>query len=300
MRILHLLATLLIATATHACINMTERISGVKMEDVEFYNIGSVEVDKDSVLAFIRRNGEGCGAGINKNCNDLVIARLFMRQFAAALDLSTKLVARHPKDYGIVITHAAALELNGKIREAIPFMEQAIALNPKSHKGSEWIHLNLLKQRLNGEAAISPWALIGYDLRPDSLPTKPDSVVLRALVKQVHYQVNDRIFFTPKNDPLFGALVFAYADLLYLNGYRNQAKREYERAASYGFTYKHSTPVLELVEAPPAAPVAEVKAALPPPPQEKSRTAEWLAGIFIGAIMIAVVAFIWKNSRMDR
>ncbi len=300
MRRLHLLLAVLITTGTHACINMSQRVPGVMIEDVEFYNIGDVEVDKDSVMAFIRTKEERCAGHADRECNDLVIAYLFTRQFTTALQRSTRLVAMYPKDYSIVITHAAALELNGMIREAIPFMEQAIALNSKSHKGSEWIHLNILRQRINGEAAVSPWALIGMDLRPDSLPTKPDSVDLREMVKQLHYQVNDRLFFEPENDPLFGALVFAYADLLYLNGYHNQAKREYERALSYGFRHRRPPPVQVQLEAAPPAP-AEVKvSALPPAMNENSHMAEWLADIFIGLVMILVVGFVWKNSRTDR
>ena len=284
-----------------ACINMIERVPGVMLEHVEFYALGRVEVDPDSLLSFIVEKRAACDLQGTRECNDLVIAYLFAKQFNAALARSTRLIAQYPKDYDVVITHAAALELNGKTAEAIPFMEQAIALNPGSHKGSEWIHLNLLRQRLNGAQGVSPWALIGISLRPDSTLIKPDSVDLKALVKQVHYQVNDRMFFAPEHDPLFGALVFAYADLLHLNGYRNQAKREYERAAAYGYTYRPTVLMASQEIVPSREAQHQRSAALPATSQErkKSMLGEWLAGIFIGLVVLLVVGFIWKNSRTD-
>lgn len=303
MRPLAVVILLLAGLQAFPCINMIERVPGVSQEHVEFYYIGGVEVDVDSVKAFIHFNAERCARGRSRDCNGVVIAHLFLKQFEAALLISTEMVSRSPKDYTTVITHAAALELNGKVAEAIPFMEQAIALNPKSHKGSEWIHLNILRQRLKGGTEISPWALIGTDLRPDGTLTQPDTLDVKALVKQVHYQVNDRMFFTPKHDPLFGALVFAYADLLHLNGYRNQAKREYERAAEYGFNHAWTKPAspVAAVEPNTALELPSISAAPPPKPaKERDLAAEWAAGLFIGLVVLLVIGFVWKNSRTDR
>lgn len=300
----HLLfpSLLLASLPAHPCINMVERVPGVSQEAVEFYDVGHVVVDQDSLLSYIVEKKAVCDRQVSYECNDLVIAYLFARQFGSALDLSTRLAAKYPQDYNVMITHAAALELNAMVSEAIPFMEKAIALNPRSHKGSEWIHLNLLRQRLKGDPGVSPWALIGIDLRPDSLLTKPEGLDVKALVKQVHYQVNDRIFFTPAHDPLFGAMLFAYADLLELTGYRNQAKWARERSTSYGFSYS-SMPSLPAAVAPADSSTHREATLAPAPPpspkREPSATAEWAAGLFIGLVVLLVVGFVWKNSRTD-
>ncbi len=238
----------LLATPSEACMNFTERIPGIGIEDVEFYRLGMVEIDRGTLHAYITEKGAVCGKRPGRACSDLVIAHLYAKQFAAGLALSTELVHALPNEYTVVITHAAALELNGKAAEAIPFMKRALDLNSGSHKGSEWIHLNLLKARVRG-GVPDPWTLIGIDLRPDSAPHAPPDVDLKQLVKQVHFQVNDRHFFTPENDTLFGALMFAYADLLTLNGYRSQAKAIYEMAHGYGFTYSKSLEEASLVAA---------------------------------------------------
>ena len=302
MRNILLLLSLLPCITAFPCINMVDRVPGVSQEHVEFYALGHVELDTDSLNAFIRFRKDQCVERLRTECNDLVIAYFFSKQFSSALELSTRLVARYPKNYSVVITHAAALELNGNIAEATSFMEQAIALNPKSHKGSEWIHVNLLKQRLEGEAGVSPWALIGMDLRPDSALVKPDSVDLKALVKQIHYQVNDRMYFTPEHDPLFGALVFAYADLLHLNGYRNQAKREYERAATYGYTFvrkksilMEQTAVADSVE----QPVLAIEP-LAPTASEGNGILTWTFAILIGFALVLGLGLLWRTTRLRR
>ncbi|MBK8498031.1 MAG: hypothetical protein IPL52_04250 [Flavobacteriales bacterium] len=298
--LLHLLL-ILASLPAFSCINMVERVPGVSQEAVEFYAIGHVVVDQDSLLSYIVEKKAACDGQASRACNDMVIAYLFAKQFSSALALSTRLVAKYPQDYNVVITHAAALELNGQVADAIPYMEKAIALNPGSHKGSEWIHLNLLRQRLKGDSGVSPWALIGVELRPDSTLVEPDGVDLKSLVKQVHYQVNDRMYFTPDHDPLFGALVFAYADLLHLNGYRNQAKRAYELAAAYGYTFRPVARIAVAEVVASAEPPAQQLAATPPrsPEPKKNPLAEWVAGIFIGLIVLLVVGFVWKNSRTD-
>ncbi len=278
---------------------MYERVPGVKSEHAQYYDIGTTEVDMDSLNAFIGRKQPSCANSLQRGCNDLVIALLYAKRTAEALTLSTQLLAKYPEDYNVVITHAAALELSGRPADAIPFMKKAIGLNPDSHRGSEWIHLNLLEQRVRGTVPSDPWSLIGVDLRPDSALMAPDSVDLRQLAKQVHYQVNDRLFFTPANDPLFGALLFAYADLLELCKFRNQAKLARERAASYGFVFQWeppaaAAPVVEVQPAPPAAVKQE-----PPAPAGKERTAwgEVFAWSFIGIIVLLVVGFVWRQVR---
>lgn len=314
----YLLPLLLLASVhVHACLNMIERIPGVAFEHVMFYDIGSVEVDPDSLASFIRSKERTCGDKPSMGCNDLVIGWLFQKNFKKALNLSTRLVAKFPNTYSVVITHAAALELNGKPAEAIPFMKHALELEPKSHKGSEWIHLNLLQQRVLGEAGVDPWKLIGSDLRPLGTLAAPAGTDVKALLRQVHYQVNDRLFFTPTDDRLFGALLFAYADLLELNGYKSQAARMRERSANYGYVFAKDTR---------AGAGSKEEAAAPPEQRAASATtgtamndtlsteeaidtdsatdpatdgsmASIYAWLLIGAIVAVIVVFIWRNSR---
>jgi tetratricopeptide (TPR) repeat protein len=269
----------------------------VGIEAVEAYSLGMVEVNSDSLFTYIEHKSRSCGEKLEKGCNDLVIAHLYAKDFPTALALSLKLIAKFPNDYNVVITHAAALELNGKPTEAIPFMERALALNPKSHSGSEWIHLNLLKQRAKG--SIDPWGLIGVDLRPGGELTKPAGSNLEQLMVQVHYQVNDRGYFTPSSDPLFGALVFAYGDLLHLNGYKSQAKRMYEMAKDHGYDGPQARAAsMDSVASPaPWEAKRDEAEAIPPALQKEKSPATFYGWAFVVAAAAGMTLFIWRNSK---
>ncbi len=66
---------------------MIERIPGVAFEHVMFYDLGSVEVDPDSLASFIRTKERTCGDKPSMGCNDLVIGWLFQKNFKKALEL---------------------------------------------------------------------------------------------------------------------------------------------------------------------------------------------------------------------
>ncbi|HRH38942.1 MAG TPA: hypothetical protein PK760_11380, partial [Flavobacteriales bacterium] len=112
MRSLSFAVFLLASFGSSACMNMMQRVPGVEYEHVEFYWIGRTTVDEDSVRAFIRQ-AEEKKLKDGREWNDVAIAHLYLKEYDAGLKITTKLVAKHPKDYSIVITHAAALELNG-------------------------------------------------------------------------------------------------------------------------------------------------------------------------------------------
>ncbi len=278
--------------------NFTERIPGIGIEDVEFYSLGEVEIDQELVAAFIAEKKIACAGRMVPSCSDLVIAYLFTKEYESALLLSTELVSEFTDEYNVVITHAAALELNGKPAEAIPFMERALELNSGSHKGSEWIHLSLLKERVRG-GVPDPWALIGVKLRPDSALMFRSHVDYKQLLRQVHFQVNDRRFFTPVHDPLYGALLFTYADLLQLNHYRSQAKQIYDLAKAYGFSYSGPVKVeaISKVDTPQELEVQEAPGAELSRPEEKERGISTVLWVVLGLLATGLVLFLWSKRK---
>lgn len=229
------LLSLLCTFQATACINLYERLPGVGIEAVEVYALGYVEIDTVALDAYIGERTERCGKLLSERCNDLVVALLYAGRRQEALRLSLDLINKFPEDYNVVITRAAAFELNGLPAEAIPLMTRALKLDPGSHKGSEWIHANILRQRAAGNGNVQPKDLIGMDLRSGPELAAPAGTDVTELLRQVHYQVNDRFHFTPEHDPLFGALLQAYADLLVLNNYRSTAEHFHEMAGKYGY-----------------------------------------------------------------
>lgn len=263
------------------------------MDVVEGYSIGGIDINGKILKEFIQRRTSACGLALNKTCNDLVIGQLYAKDFPTALALSTKLVVKYPDDYSVVITHAAALELNGKIAEAMAFMKRALELDPHSHRDSEWIHLNFLEQRLKG--TNSPSALIGVDLRPSDSLTIPNGKDLKQLLSQVNYQVNDRMFFTPKHDPLFGALLFAYADLLYLNDYRSIASDIYELAKEYGYDGPKASASNTITSPAPWEAPANTKAPAPVTLKDEGSNAALFGWLFVCVAALGMTLFVWLS-----
>ena len=230
-----LICCCLLAPEVKGCLNGYDAVPGVFVEEAAVHHIGEVIIDKQALQAFLKSSANTCATAPGERCNDRVIALLFAEQFDRALELSSILAARFPDEYNVRITHAVALELKGNYNEALQHMDAALALNPEAHKGSEWIHRNILLQRIAGHAQVDPKDLIGVDLRAGGQLHLPEGVDGASLLAQVHYQVSDRMHFTPEHDPLFGTLLMAYADLLHLNKYRKIAKEHRELALRYGF-----------------------------------------------------------------
>lgn len=239
MKLGNLLFTLALAGSTPqvvmGCLNGYDAVPGVFVEEAAVYHIGEVIIDRKLLHTYLKNSATTCATQANERCNDRVIALLYAQQFDEALALSTTLAARYPQEYNVRITHAVALELKGNFSEALLHMDAALAMNPEAHKGSEWIHRNILLQRIAGHAHVAPKDLIGVDLWAGEQLHLPEGVDGAALLAQVHYQVSDRMHFTPEHDPLFGALVWAYAELLHANKYRKIAKEHHALALRYGY-----------------------------------------------------------------
>lgn len=228
------------ASSVFGCINGYQPIPGVFVEDSKVGSLGYTRIDRDELTAFILNSSTRCAGQLDKSCNDLVIALIYNGGYSSGLDLSTRLAKIFPDEYNVVITHAAALELNGMYEESLSFMKRAIKLNPRSHLGSEWIHVNILEHLISDRFVTpDPAEIIGVDLRPGSVLTNPNHQGLDSVLEQLHYQINDRLFFAQERmDPLFGAMLYAYADLLFLKGEKLQAAQFYEFAEEYKFLPK--------------------------------------------------------------
>lgn len=221
---------------TKACINGYEAIPGVFIEETEVTSLGWMDVDQDALLGYTLAMADSCADHPSKFCNDFVIALIYSGAYQRALDLSTELFELYPEEYNVVITHAVACELNGLDRDALVNLQHAIQLNPQSHKGSEWIHVNILKAHTAHRYDPTPAELIGIDISSDSFAAQAQRPRLDTLLAQLHYQIHDRMYFADKGgDKTFGAMLYAYADLLYLTGYRSVSIKYYEMALEYGY-----------------------------------------------------------------
>jgi tetratricopeptide (TPR) repeat protein len=153
-----------------------------------------------------------------------------------AVKLLEILYKEHPNEYNIVANLGTACEVVGKNNEALDLLRKAVAINPQSHYGSEWIHIKILEQKV----AASPDYRMILDLKADNnyqdwlagkvynKEIKPDSLMV-----QLAYQLHERIGFVPEPDPIVGQLVKDFGDLVALTHSKTDALQFYNFASAY-------------------------------------------------------------------
>ncbi|MCX6315663.1 MAG: hypothetical protein NTW29_00110 [Bacteroidetes bacterium] len=158
-----------------------------------------------------------------------------------AVKLLEALYKEHPTEYNILANLGTAYEVIGKPAQALELLRKAVAINPASHFGSEWIHIRILEQKV---AAKPDYRLI-IDLKPGSKNDKP--IPPDSLMVQLAYQLHERISFIAPPDPIVGQLVKDFADLVAMQQTPKQAQEFYAYAAQYDSTVLLQKPVAEAV-----------------------------------------------------
>lgn len=218
-----------------ACLNGYEVIPGIEKYDELEYEIKEVEVYFNSLQQYKNEQLKDFERNGKKEHVDLVIALLYLHDYRTALSVAEKLNRKFPSEYNVVITYAATLELNGKLNEALIFINKAIEINPKSHEGSEWMHVKIIEDLMGLNK--NPFSVVGIETGSDSIPVFVENgkVDKLTLLYQLAFQISERKYFIPGNDPAFGKLIFDYANLLYLNDYISKSEYYFEMAINYGF-----------------------------------------------------------------
>jgi tetratricopeptide (TPR) repeat protein len=153
-----------------------------------------------------------------------------------AIKLLEGLYEKHPKEYNIIANLGTAYEVTGKNEMALALLKKAVAINPASHHGSEWIHIRILEQKVKSKPNYTKIIDLGADrdlgkwLNGESYDKEisPDSLMI-----QIAYQLHERISFIPEPDPIVGQLVFDFADLVAIVRSPSEAKPFYRFAITY-------------------------------------------------------------------
>lgn len=141
--------------------------------------------------------------------------------------------------YAIAANLGTAYELLGNNDSALLWIRRAVAINPQSHQGSEWIHVMLLRYKVSKEknpGYLTEAGALNLDFGQLDLPENTYGMNLAELQEQLGYQLQERSYFIPAPDTLMGMLLFDYANIVALNHNLEAAKFYYEQAQKYGFS----------------------------------------------------------------
>lgn len=168
--------------------------------------------------------------------SDKGLILIILGKYREAIDLYKKIEKLEPGRYSTASNMGTAYELSGDNTKALHWVRRALQINSDSHHRSEWIHINILKTKLQGNQHITSAFLTGQDFGNGKMPvSKLSGEELFVLRKQLYYQLNERISFVKPNDKIVALLLFDLANISYLMGERADALETYAIAKDYGF-----------------------------------------------------------------
>lgn len=147
--------------------------------------------------------------------SDFALCELQIGNRISARELLEKLQAKYPNEYNINANLSLAYELNGDSQKALLYLEKALNINSRYQFNSEWIHLNLLKEKSKKSPDYS--AIMGLKTddfsawfnKPEGFPRNPDS-----LKKEIAFQLHHRgPLFGTKDEPE-ARLLLDFADIV--------------------------------------------------------------------------------------
>lgn len=157
-------------------------------------------------------------------------------KYDEALKLYIKIEKLEPNRYSTASNIGTLYELMGNNKEALKWINKSIAINPKSHNGSEWLHSRILEAKINGEKSQTAKFLLNTDFGNEIRPvSKLDTIQLNKLDKSLSYQLNERISFIKPKDNIIAILLFELGNIKMIKGEFNTAKPILEEAKKYGF-----------------------------------------------------------------
>jgi tetratricopeptide (TPR) repeat protein len=202
-----------------------------------------------------------------------------------AVIILDSLLKTHPNEYNILANLGTAYEIVGNNKIALELLTKAVTLNKNSHYGSEWIHLNILKHKINKESfPIEKIIDLGIYL-PDSQWNTENwnyKIPADSLLKSIAYQLHERIGFIAPKDKIIGRLIFDFAEIISKTKSKEEALPFYDYAMYYDNELYYA-----IVQSKKVVPALTIPTAMIEKP---SSTNKFL--FVFGAIALAIITFI--------
>ena len=110
---------------------------------------------------------------------------IYAGNYAAARVLLQKAETLSPDDYSIAANLGTACELLGDDAEALRWITEAVRRNPDSHRGTEWVHILVLKAKLRDagspRATFPPLIEVPERVTPET-PLRIDGVARSSII----------------------------------------------------------------------------------------------------------------------
>ena len=249
-------AAMLTSTAASACLNEYQRaempLTNEKIDLHWLLHSNKDEMpywwhgfDGDALHRLEAMADKKAGNMSYRERSDYAVAQLKIGDKAAGLKILEELYRSHPNEYNIVANLGTAYELHGDKVKALELLRKAVAINPLSHFGSEWIHIRILEEQLAATPDYKKIINLNTGNYQDWLadktykfPRPADSLKL-----QIAYQLHERISLIAPPNAVIGQLVTDFADIVAKTDSLGAALEFYQYALKYDSTLKDSIDV---------------------------------------------------------
>ena len=152
--------------------------------------------------------------------NDYGVALARTGEVEKALQLFREMEAQSPGHYDTAANLGTVLELSGKDKEALDWIREAIKRNPKSHRGTEWVHVRILEAKL-ARASDPNWLrahfIVGSDFGSQGRPVPSgqlrDKAEMKRVAADLEYQLRERLSLVSPPDVYVGDLLFQLGNM---------------------------------------------------------------------------------------
>jgi tetratricopeptide (TPR) repeat protein len=168
--------------------------------------------------------------------NDYASTLLHLGRTREAVGILEALASQHPKEYSILATLGTAYELDGQLDRAVQYISKATELNPKSHMGTEWLHIKILEAKIAMQK--NPTWLEANSVLGESFTTRKYAQEQARITEGVTYQLNERLQFVAPPDPIIADLLYDTARLYDSNFDYASAVPLYKASLRFGGTRK--------------------------------------------------------------
>ena len=221
-----LLTGLVLAAPATACINHYHRDEDTPHRarpdrPAEFMAQLQSHPEHDRMVAGPAPTDPGATADFRRR-SDYAAVLIHRGDSRKAVEILESIERSNPGEYRVAANLGTAFELSGELDKAKQWIREGMRRNPRSHHGTEWLHLRILDAR-QALARNPHWlksnSVTGLDFGLEAKPRVPtrwpeNSGSAEDVIRALIYQLHERMAFVPAPDPLVGSLISDLGSML--------------------------------------------------------------------------------------
>lgn len=247
--ILSICIVLLYQPFSIACINEYRALSGGKIvyksvtpefkPSRDLTNKNDLKIKLDQALKTYQENKT------IENYSDYAAELIYSGKYKEAEKIYKEIESKYPERYITYSNLGTLYELTGRDKDALALISKGYKINPNSHNGSEWIHIELLKEKvksngndnyfLKNNILSNKGIYFGNELEPLS-PKDLEKEQLEEIKEELRIQLQERASFVKPTNILVGQLFFELGNMEAILTDVHKALEMYYLSKKYGYS----------------------------------------------------------------